>query len=202
MAIGTTPTLQLPYPEPGTGEPANGAAQIKALALAMEAALPPAVADALADDPGLRDALIDRIGDITLDDLNIAKSLPSDAEDADDEAFIGDEAGRPSKVGFDRYGEIAEATMRSAEGKGMPRVATDDSAGDGGFHLTDSEGNRFALGFDGTGQFDLVTKWALVNLLGIYGHADEPMVWPGHEVLWVRVEDGELVVRRRTAPPT
>ena len=36
MATGLTTDLQLPYPEPGTGEPANGPAQMKALAEAIE----------------------------------------------------------------------------------------------------------------------------------------------------------------------
>lgn len=58
MAIGTTPVALIPYPEPGTGEPANGPAQMKALAEAVEASLGVvyrperygAVGDGVADD--------------------------------------------------------------------------------------------------------------------------------------------------------
>ncbi|NLP82575.1 hypothetical protein HF576_01815 [Microbacterium sp. CFH 90308] len=118
---------------------------------------------------------------------DVSTSLPVAPEFPDDEGFLGDADGRPSKVGFDVDGEIAEATMRSAHGKGMPRLTVIDD-GDGGFYLADAEGNRYALGFDSTGQFDTTTKWALANLLHSYTGPDQPFVWPGNFILWQRVD--------------
>lgn len=118
-------------------------------------------------------------------DANLATSqIQAHTTYAHDVAFIGDKDHIPSKVGFDDHGEIAEATMVSAQGKGMARVI----ASGNGVVLVDSTGKRFALGFGPTGQFDDITKWALVNLVHSYVGPDRPFVWPGNFVEWTQTD--------------
>lgn len=137
----------------------------------------------LASNPSVLTAL----ANLAIADASIAKSFRvAYTKYFGDEGFLADEFGNLSVVGFDYKGDIADATMDSAMRKGMPRLVSD---GSDGFHLTDSTGTKlYALGFDRTGQFDLTTKWALVNLLGEYTGADEPFVWPGSRVRWHKID--------------
>lgn len=149
---------------------------------------------AIAADPTLAANVIAAADAAVADALaaeSIVTSAPFVPEFDDDEGFLADEGGVPSRVGFDVQGEIAEATMRSAFGKGMPRVVA--GAG-GGARMVDALGRNFALGFDAQGQFDEITKWALVNLLHWYVGPDRPFVWPGGHVIWVRTDETGLPV--------
>lgn len=118
-----------------------------------------------------------------LANTNLATSQTFLATD-DDEGFIGDAKGRPSKVGFDKYGEIAAATMLSAHDKGMP-LAT---PGAGGLRIQDAAGRQSWLGWDKTGAPDEIAKQALINTMHAYTGPERPFVWPGNYVVWTRTD--------------
>lgn len=116
-------------------------------------------------------------------DTNLATSRTFLATD-DDEGFMGDATGRPSKVGFDKFGEIASATMLSAHGKGMPLAVP----GAGGLRLQDAAGRDSWIGWDAAGAPDEIAKQSLINTLHAYTGPDRPFVWPGNYVVWTRTD--------------
>lgn len=121
---------------------------------------------------------------------NVATSEPVPGVTMNGIAFLADALGVLSKIGFDENGEVAEETMQSAEGKGMPRVVASGS----GFRFVDQNGRHYALGFDGTGQFDEIAKWAFVNLIHRYTGPDRPFVYPSNFVYWERTDaNGDII---------
>lgn len=119
-----------------------------------------------------------------LQNTNLATSKTFLATD-DDEGFIGDAQGKPSRVGFDKYGEIATATILSAHGKGVPLAFP----GAGGLRIQDENGRQSWLGWDKTGAPDEIAKQALINTLHAYTGPDRPFVWPGNYVVWTRTDE-------------
>lgn len=126
---------------------------------------------------------LEAVVDMTLADASLARARSYGAAGID-EGFIGDEAGRPSKVGFDNRGEIADATMLSAHQKGMPLTMP----GGGGLRFQDMNGKDSWLGWDATGGPDTIAKQALINTLHEYTGPDRPYVWPGNFVVWTRTD--------------
>lgn len=124
-------------------------------------------------------------------DLDVPVSSDFDPELGNDEAFLGDENGNASKVGFDRDGEIAEATMRSAVGKGMARAET--RPGDG-IAIADEAGNGSWLQAGSDGLPNKVARWAIANTIRQYTGPDRPYVYPGNFIHWTKTDaSGEIL---------
>lgn len=159
---------------------------------AVDSRISAVAAAIIAADPTITAAAAEAIASALADEWIATSNLASVA-DPNDEGFLGDESGKLTEVGFDKQGRVAEATVRSIYGKGMPRVTGDAF---GGIQFTDDRGRLFALGFDGAGQFNEVTKWALVNLRHQHRGPDRPQVYPGNYVIWERTDEDDVLIEK------
>lgn len=146
-------------------------------------------------DTAIDDADIPGRVETVVADLDLPSTSTFDAEFENDEAFLGDQDGTPSKVGFDRDGEIAEATMRSAFGKGMPR--TSEATGSE-IAIGDEEGNPSWMQAGVDGLPTSAAKWAIVNAVGAYTGPSQPFAYPGRLIIWTVTDtNGDIIDVRK-----